>query len=77
MLGLRKTTVYLPVQLQGSLRALSAASGRPQAELIREALEQYITRQRAPLPKSIGVIQDSELDGRHVADWLDNEWHTL
>jgi len=41
---MRKTTVYLDPEIQRGLRALSRAQRRPQAELIREALSQYLDR---------------------------------
>ena len=41
---MQKTTVYLDPEVQRGLRALSRARRRPQAELIREALAQYLDR---------------------------------
>ena len=41
---MQKTTVYLDPEVQRGLRALSRAQRRPQAELIREALAQYLDR---------------------------------
>jgi len=41
---MQKTTVYLDPEVQRGLRAMSRAQRRPQAELIREALSQYLDR---------------------------------
>jgi hypothetical protein len=41
---MQKTTVYLDPEIQRGLRTLSRAQRRPQAELIREALSQYLDR---------------------------------
>ena len=51
-----KTTVYLDSADQRRLRALAAAQGRPTAELIREAIAEYVAR-HAPQgrPRSIGA----------------------
>jgi len=51
---MEKTTLYLPTELQASLRALARRTGRSQANLIREALETYVAGQERPRPKSIG-----------------------
>jgi plasmid stability protein len=37
-IAVNKTTVYLPEELKRSLRNLAAASGRSEADLIREAI---------------------------------------
>ena len=53
---LEKTTVYLDAETRRGLRALSRTTGRPQAELIREALESYLDRSpREALPSWVGA----------------------
>lgn len=47
-LGVEKTTVYLDARAKRELEALAKRTGRPQAELLREALLEYIDRQRRP-----------------------------
>jgi hypothetical protein len=47
-LGMEKTTVYLEARAKRELEALAARTGRPQAELLREALFEYIDRQHRP-----------------------------
>ncbi len=42
LLSMEKTTVYLSEEIQRGLGALARKTGRPKAELIREALERYI-----------------------------------
>jgi plasmid stability protein len=58
-----KTTVYLDEEIRLALRAAARRSGRAQAELIREALTEYLARQDRPiLPSfvaSIGVGGDA------------------
>ena len=50
-----KTTVYLDAEVARGLRAMSRATGRPQAELIREALGAYLaSAPRSELPGWVG-----------------------
>lgn len=46
--GVEKTTVYLDPRVKRELEALAKRTGRPQAELLREALVEYVDRQRRP-----------------------------
>jgi predicted transcriptional regulator len=71
---MEKTTLYLPSDLQRSLRDLSRRSGRPQAALIREALESYVGSQARPWPRSIGSAADGTVAGRDSEAWLADEW---
>src|SRR2546425_10903463 len=70
---MEKTTLYLPADLQLALRAASRRSGRPQAEIVREALTGYLTEQPRPLPRSIGIAADGTLDASEVDQWLERE----
>jgi predicted transcriptional regulator len=58
-----KTTVYLDTADQRRLRALAAAQGRPAAELIREAIAEYVER-HVPQgrPASIGAAHSGRSD---------------
>lgn len=42
--GVRKTTLYFSEDELVRLRRLSAKTGRPQADLVREAVEQYASK---------------------------------
>jgi len=46
-----KTTVYLPEELKRSLRRLAVASGRSQADLIREAIAARVQADARPRPQ--------------------------
>jgi predicted transcriptional regulator len=52
---MKRTTVYLPTEADLVLKKLSLQTGRSQAELIREAIEQYIMREKQSLPRSLGM----------------------
>ena len=47
---MNKTTVYLPDELKQSLRRMAAASGRSEAELIREAIAALARTADRPRP---------------------------
>ncbi|MBI3682899.1 MAG: ribbon-helix-helix protein, CopG family [Acidobacteria bacterium] len=56
-----KSTVYLHEDVALRLRQMAQVSGRPQAELIREALMLYTEQAKRPLPRGIGAYRS----GRH------------
>jgi metal-responsive CopG/Arc/MetJ family transcriptional regulator len=65
-----KTTLYLPTELHIALREASRRMGRPQAEVIREALQTYLQEHAGrPMPRSIGIANDPELSGTDAEDW--------
>ncbi len=47
----KKTTVYLPDELKHDLARLAAASGRSEAEIIRQAIESLARTSGQPRPK--------------------------
>ncbi len=71
---MNKTTLYLPDDTQRRLRDLAKRTGRPQADLVRQALERYLAATPSPLPGSIGVGADESLSGRDSEDWLRANW---
>lgn len=71
---MNKTTLYLPGDTHLRLRELARRSGRPQAELVREALERYLAQAHTPIPQSIGAGDDDQLNGRDSEDWLRTHW---
>ncbi len=48
---MNKTTVYLPEGLKRSLRRMAAASGRSEADLIREAIATQVQAYARPRPQ--------------------------
>lgn len=51
MYSMRKTTIYLPDELKAGLERAAVASGRSEAELIREAVGELVERSVPPVPK--------------------------
>jgi predicted transcriptional regulator len=58
-----KTTVYLNAAQHRRLKALAASRGRPTAELIREAVAEYVSRWSPDsVPSSIGAGRSGRAD---------------
>ena len=51
---MRRTNVYLDEEQVGLLRRLSLAEGRSVSDLMREALQDYLTRREAAAPRVLG-----------------------
>jgi hypothetical protein len=72
---MEKTTLYLPADIQHALRTEARRTGRPQAELVREALRDYLGARPRPEPRSIGIgSDDGGVSGRDSEAWLRGEW---
>lgn len=71
---MEKTTVYLSPELHRALKDAARVEKRPQADVLRRALEEYLGRQERRLPLSVGLGEDEELSGVDSEDWLHGEW---
>jgi len=70
-----KTTIYLPRDLHGAIKDIARRSGRPQAELIRDALRAYVAQQERPQPKSFGIVAIKDaVPSSEVDAWLRDNW---
>lgn len=74
MESLIRTSLMLPTSLQRGLRDAAERLGRSQTDILREALQAYLDKLAAPLPKSIGIASDAELSGADSEAWLAREW---
>jgi predicted transcriptional regulator len=74
MSGMHKTTLYLPAELRLRLRELARRTRRPQAEIVREAVEQYLGPRSQLVPASIGADEDDLVMGRDSEAWLREQW---
>lgn len=66
-----KITLYLPRELHRALKEAARQEGRPQAELVRGALEEYLGKRPRPSIGSIGAGEDEELSASRSEDWLE------
>jgi predicted transcriptional regulator len=69
-----KTTIYIPTELHAELKAIARRSGRPQAEVIREALATYVAQQERPWPRSFGIAESGQVSAADSEDWLRENW---
>jgi hypothetical protein len=67
---MERTTVYLTNALKRRLKQEAATRGRPEAVLLREALEQYLARRERPRPRPVGRSRDGGV-ARKVDEALD------
>jgi len=65
-----KTTVYLRHELRRSLRRMAAASGRSQAELIREAITALAGASDRPRPRGRLFASGDPAPADHVDEAL-------
>jgi hypothetical protein len=70
----RRTTMYLPDDTRRRLADAAIVRGKSQAELIREAVEEFLANAERPWPRSIGIGEDPELSGAEAKDWLRRTW---
>lgn len=63
-----KTTVYLEPDVVMALRQMAAAEGRPQAELIRDALDDFTRRRKRVAIPGVGGFDSGRADGSAEAE---------
>ncbi|HZS93536.1 MAG TPA: ribbon-helix-helix domain-containing protein [Chloroflexota bacterium] len=71
---MEKTTVYLPVDVHRQLQEVARRTGQSQADLLREAMRQYLARHQRPALRSLGAAESSEITGRNARNWLRENW---
>ena len=65
-----KTTVYLDAEMAVTLRQIAAREGRPQAELIRDALADYTSRRKRPAIPGLGEFDSGHTDTSERAEQI-------
>jgi predicted transcriptional regulator len=73
---MKRTTVFLTEELEHELHELSRRIRRPQSEIFRQALTQYLATQKRPWPRSIGMGKSSnpEVSSENVKEWVREQW---
>ena len=73
---MRRTTVFLPDETAAALAEAARRLGRPQSELLREALEEYLPRHARPWPRSVGAGHHriEGVTARNAKAWVRAEW---
>src|SRR5262245_3764143 len=65
---MKRTTIYLAPDLEVRLKQEVARRGRPMAELVREAVEVYLTGEPAAEPPGAGAFASGHADTAARAD---------
>jgi hypothetical protein len=71
---MRKTTVYLPGDLDRALKAKARRTGTPAAELVRDAIRRSLDEDRPPWPGSIGAGAGGRFRAADDEAVLEREW---
>jgi len=71
---MERTNVFLPTELRRRLADEARRRGRPQAELVREALERYLAEAVPERPRVVGVADAPGLDARRAKAWVRGRW---
>jgi predicted DNA-binding protein len=58
-----KIALYISAHLQRALRSLARRWGKPQAEIVREALSAYVRQRERPRLGSVGLGEDDHVTG--------------
>lgn len=72
-----KTMIELPAELERALHEIAQQTGKPESEVIQEALAIYISGVRRSRLRSLGAGEDDELRGSETEDWLTQTWRPL
>jgi hypothetical protein len=71
---MERTTVYLSSDLRRELEDAARRERRPKAELVREALQQYLNRQGRPRPSFVGSMEQTDVRSEDAKAWVRGEW---
>jgi predicted transcriptional regulator len=73
---MKRTTIFLPEDLERMLQETARRTHRTQAEIVREALAQYLAADRRPWPRSIGMGKsaDRSVTSDNVKEWVRGQW---
>lgn len=72
---MRKTTVYLPEDLDRALKAKAKRTGVPAAELLRAAVRQSLDEDHPSWPRSIGAGAGGRFAAGDDEAVLERDWH--
>lgn len=72
---MRRTTLCLPDDLKIEIEAVSKMERRSEAEVMRDALRQYVDQRRQDRwPRSIGMAADGSFDAADDEHYLKDHW---
>lgn len=65
---MKRTTIYLAPELEMLLKSEMLRQNRPMAEIVREAVEAYVTREPRKAPPGAGAFASGHADTAERAD---------
>ena len=73
---MKRTTIFLTDDIERLLRDTAQRTQRPQAEIVRDALTQYLRAQTGPWPRSVGMGNNSDpaMTSDNVSEWIRAQW---
>lgn len=72
---MQKMTIYLREEVAGQIKRVARSEGRSEAEIIREALDDYFERRRRDVPAIFGTSTGGTIGAAESEDWLRENWH--
>lgn len=66
---MERITIHLPSSLRTRLCEKARRSGRPQSEIVRDAVARYLDAESLFRPSSIGVIDDPGMSGTRIREY--------
>ena len=65
---MKRTTIYLEPELEVLLKLEMLRQGRPMAEIVREAVQAYVTREPSRTPPGAGAFDSGHTDTAERVD---------
>ena len=65
---MKRTTIYLEPELEVLLKLEMLRQGRPMAEIVREAVQAYVTREPRRVPPGAGAFASGKADTAENVD---------
>ena len=59
---MKKTTIYFPEDLARQIKTRAMQERRTEAALIREAITVYLSNEKCPLPRIVGMVSNGSFD---------------
>lgn len=72
---MQKTTIYLRKETVTEIKLAARSEGRSEAEIVREALDDYFDRKRNEVPTIFGKFSGGTIGAAESEDWLRENWH--
>lgn len=70
---MKRTTIYLEPELEVLLKLEVLRQGRPMAEIVREAVQAYVTREPRRVPPGAGAFSSGRADTAERAEQVLSE----